>query len=169
MQLETLTLIPASPRDRVGSLDAEQGYVAASSGITLTLNGPLNISTGDTTIGTSGYSSPLLAATLTGSGNLNKTGAGRLIVSGNSPNWSGNTTIQSGTLRAIAPNALGTGSYTKALSGATFEVAEGITLSENVELDGLVSLSGNNSITACFASIKFDVQQDSLTLTDTVF
>ena len=156
------------------SLDAEQGYVASSSGITLALNGPLNISTGNTTIGTSGDSSPpLMAATLTGSGNLNKSGAGRLIVSGDSSSWSGNTTIQAGTLRATATNALGTGSYTKAQSGAIFEVAGGISLGENVELDGgkLLSLSGDNSITLPVllrSSSTIEVKQDSLTLSDTV-
>ena len=104
---------------------------------------------------------------------MNKAGAGRLIVSGNSSSWSGNTTIQSGTLRAIASNALGTGSYTKAQSGATFEVAGGISLGENVELDGgkLVSLSGNNSITMPVllrSSSTIEVQQDSLSLSNTV-
>ena len=75
------------------SLSAATGYVASSSAITLNLGGPLTITAGDAT-----QTNKFFAATLTGSGNLNKAGAGRLIVSGIAF-LSGNTTIQSGTAR----------------------------------------------------------------------
>ena len=151
------------------NLTASTGYVSTSSGMTLNLGGPLAISAGDST-----QTDKFFAATLAGSGNLTKAGSGRLILSGNSSGWSGNTTIQNGTLRAVAANSLGGGGYfTKAESGTIFEVDGGITLPEVIQLDGatLLSLSGNNSITSSVSLLSdstIQVQQDSLTLSGPV-
>ena len=68
------------------------------------------------------FASPQFAATLVGSNNLTKSGNGRLILSGNSNTWSGTANVQGGTLRVSGNNALGTGTSTKVLSGATLEI-----------------------------------------------
>ena len=150
------------------SLFADTGYVAAASDITLALGGDLSISAGDTT-----QTDKFFAATLTGSGDLSKLGSGRLILSGNSPAWSGNTTIQAGMLRATAANALGTASFTKADSGAMLELDGGLIFAENIELDGgkLVNVSGDNTAASPIIfrnSSTIDVRQDSLTLSDSL-
>ncbi|QNI56701.1 putative conserved secreted CHAT domain-containing protein [Synechococcus sp. BIOS-E4-1] len=154
------------------SLQAGVGFVEAASGVTLDLKGPLNISTGDTNVGTSDSNSPALAATLTGSGLLAKTGNGGLILSGNSSTWSGPIDVQQGTLRVNGANALGaagTASPTTVQSGATLQLAGGISLAENIELRGgtLTNWSGDNTVTGSLrlASSAFvDARQDSLTL-----
>ena len=150
------------------TLKAGTGFVEAASGVTLALGGPLEVSTGDATIGTTGNSSPELAATLTGSGDLTKTGNGRLILSGSSSTWSGTTDVQGGALRVIGASALGTASATKVQSGAKLEVAGGISLAESVELWGgtLTNWSGDNTVSRQVLlrqSSSVDVQQDSLT------
>ena len=154
------------------TLQAGAGYLEAAPGVTLALGGPLNVSTGDITIGTAGFASPELAATLTGTGPLTKTGTGRLILSGNSNTWSGTTNVQAGTLRVSGANALGTSASTKVLSGATLEIDGGISLAENIELNSgstLLNWSGDNTITLPLllrdnGSRVVDVRQDSLTL-----
>jgi autotransporter-associated beta strand protein len=152
-------------------LEADSGYVQAD-GITLTLNGPLDIETGDTTIGTTGFASPQFAATLVGSQNLTKSGNGRLILSGNSNTWSGTANVQGGTLRVSGNNALGTGTSTNVLSGATLEIDGGIIIGENIELRSgstLLNWSGNNTITLPVllrdnGSRVIEIRQGNLTL-----
>ncbi len=145
------------------ALQAGAGFVEAAPGITLALGGPFNVSTGDTTALFE------LAATLTGSGDLTKTGNGQLILSGNSGSWSGSTDVQGGTLRVSGANALGTAAPTKIQSGATLELAGGISLAENIELWGgtLTNWSGDNTVTSPLllkSSAFVDARQDSLTL-----
>ncbi|WP_231857207.1 CHAT domain-containing protein [Synechococcus sp. MIT S9509] len=151
------------------SLQAGVGFVEAASGVTLDLQGPLNISTGDTTIGTPSFSAPELAATLTGSGDFTKTGKGRLILSGSSSTWSGRTDVQNGTLRVSGSNALGAGGLTKVQNGATLELDGGISLAANIELEGgtLTNWSGDNTLTSPVllkSSAFVDARKNSLTL-----
>ena len=150
------------------SLSADTGYVAAASGITFDLVGDMSISVGDIN-----QTDKFFAATLTGVGDLSKLGSGRLILSGNSPAWSGNTTIQAGMLRATAANALGTASFTKADSGSTLELDGGLIFSENIELDGgkLLNVSGNNTAALPVLlrnSSVIEVQQGTLVLSDSL-
>ena len=149
-------------------LEAGAGYVQ-SDAINLTLNGPLNISTGDANIGTAGFASPEFEAKLLGSKNLTKNGAGRLILSGNSSTWSGAANVQAGTLRVSSANALGASTSTNILANATLEVDGGISLAENIELNAdsnLVNVSGDNTITQTLlikSSANIDMQGGSLT------
>ena len=135
----------------------------------MNLGGPLTISAGDST-----QTDKFFAATLTGDGNLAKTGSGRFILSGNSPSWTGDIALQEGTLRSTAANSLGGGGYFfAAASGTTFEIKGGITLNDQISLDGakLLSLSGDNSITSSVglqSSSTIEVQQDSITLNGAV-
>ena len=132
------------------SLKAASGYVQGSEAITLNLGGQLEIATGDNTIGTAGFASPALASTLAGNGNLVKSGAGRLILSGNNSSWTGASVVQSGSLRVLGANSLGLSSAgTEVQSAGTLEIGSGLTLAEPITLAGgkLMSLSGQNTIT----------------------
>ncbi len=152
------------------TLKAGAGFAEAAEGITINLSGPLEIGTGDSTIGTSGYQSPAFAATLTGDGNLVKNGNGRLILSGNNSNWNGTTIVESGSLRVISANALGSStSSTTVQSAGTLEVSGGITIAEPIILSKgkLISLDGNNTLTETLqliGSSSLKVRQDTLTL-----
>ncbi len=152
------------------TLKAGAGFAEAAEGITINLSGPLEIGTGDSTIGTSGYQSPAFAATLTGDGNLVKNGNGRLILSGNNSNWNGTTIVESGSLRVISANALGSStSSTTVQSAGTLEVSGGITIAEPIILSKgkLISLDGNNTLTETLqliGSSSLEVRQDTLTL-----
>lgn len=67
-----------------------------------------------------------LNGTVSGAGNLVKTGAGRLILSGNNA-YSGGTSLQSGVLRVLSDNALGSeGVYFQ--GGATLDYGDGVEL-----------------------------------------
>ena len=153
-------------------LEASAGYVQ-SDAISISLNGPLDISTGDTTIGTTGFASPEFAASLTGSDNLTKTGNGRLILSGNSNTWSGTTNVQGGSLRVSSANALGTSAPTRLSANTVLEIDGGVSLSENIELNSdssFVNVSGSNSITKPVllkSSANIDLQAGTLTLNPT--
>ena len=152
------------------TLKAGAGFAEAADGITLNLSGPLEIATGDSTIGTAGFGAPAFAATLTGDGNLIKSGTGRLILSGNSSSWTGNTVVESGALRVSGANALGSSTSTTSVQSAgTLEISGGISLAEPILLykGKLMSLSGNNTITETLqliGSSTVEVLQDSLTL-----
>ena len=150
-------------------LEAGAGYVK-SDAISLSLNGPLDISTGDANIGTIGFASPEFAASLTGSKDLTKSGNGRLILTGDSNTWSGTTNVQGGFLRVVNSNALGTSASTKLLANAALEIDGGISLSENIELNtdsSLVNVSGNNVVTQPVllkSNANIDLQAGTLTL-----
>ncbi|WP_115120140.1 CHAT domain-containing protein [Synechococcus sp. UW105] len=132
------------------SLKASSGYVQGAEAITLSLSGPLDIATGDNTIGTAGFTSPALASTLKGTGGLTKSGSGRLILSGNNVDWTGTTIVQTGSLRAVGANALGGASAgTEVQSGGTLEISGGLTIPEPITLAGgkLMNLSSQNILT----------------------
>ena len=81
---------------------------------------------------------------VTGSGNLKKIGAGTLTLSG-SNNYSGTTTITSGTLTASKIGSIGTGALT--LSNATLSAPQGTVPASSVTITGdstFISTSGWN-------------------------
>ncbi|EAU75148.1 CHAT domain-containing protein [Synechococcus sp. RS9916] len=147
------------------TLKAGAGYVAAAADVSLNLGGALDIASADTRPDISPF-----AATLTGSGGLFKSGNGRLILSGNNSNWTGEALVEQGTLRVASGNALGSPSFrTKVEKGATLELFGGITVPEPIDLAGgsLVNTSGANTLTSriqLLGSSIVEVQQDSLTL-----
>ncbi|WP_115016038.1 CHAT domain-containing protein [Synechococcus sp. UW140] len=152
------------------SLKAASGYVQGAKSVTLRLGGALEIETGDTTIGTSGFTSPSLASTFVGAGNLVKTGAGRLILSGNNSGWTGDAEVKAGSLRIIGANALGDSSMaTRVDSGASLEISGDISVDEPITLAGgtLVNWSGDNTLAnkvKLIGSSTIDLRQDGLTL-----
>ena len=147
------------------TLNAGTGFVEAAAGINLNLGGALEISTGDSRPGL-----PEFAATLTGTGDLFKRHDGRLILSGNNSNWTGNTLVEEGTLRVTSDDALGSALVpTKVETDATLELSGGITVPEPIDLAGgtLVSISGANTLTngiELLGSSTVEVQRDSLSL-----
>ncbi len=155
------------------NLNAGAGFVEGASGSQLILNGPLQVSTGDSTIGTPTYGSQALASTLSGSGDLTKSGHGRLIMSGNNAGWSGEVTVESGALRVTNSNALGASNIpTTVKAGATLELSGDITLDEPVVLEGgvLRNWSGNNSLKQTLTlngSSTVDMTQGELNLNPT--
>ena len=84
---------------------------------------------------------------LTGTGSLVKTGAGTLLLSG-SGNFTGGTTIASGTLTASVPRALGTGSVVVG-SGGSLAVASALDLggfAVTTEPGSVVSVASGGSL-----------------------
>ena len=71
-------------------ISATTGYLEGANAATVTLNGPTTFLVGD-----AGNTSNKLASALVGSAGttLSKTGAGRLIISGASPNWRGDIVL----------------------------------------------------------------------------
>ena len=67
---------------------------------------------------------------ITGAGGLIKTGAGTLTVTGNN-SYSGGTTL-TGNLKLAHNNAAGTGSITVTSTGGTVQLANGVTVSNNI-------------------------------------
>ena len=147
------------------TLNAGAGFVEASADINLNLGGDLKISTGDSRPGL-----PEFAATITGSGGLFKSGNGQLILSGPNSSWTGNTSVEQGTLGVTSADALGsTLSPTKVETGATLELSNDITIPEPIDLAGgtLLSSSGDNTVTHLVLlqdSSTVEVPQGSLTL-----
>lgn len=88
------------------------------------------------------FQSGQILANLAGSGTLNKTTTGTLILAGNNT-YTGQTAVQAGVLNIRHGNALGTtgsGNGTTVSSGATLEIQGGLTTNEDITLVG----SGHN-------------------------
>lgn len=97
-----------------------------------------------------------ISGALSSTGNLVKEGTGgKLILSGDNSNYSGNIYVNAGTLQAGNSNALGnTTGKTSVSGGATLEVTGNISTAESLDLSGtgyngagaLNNLSGNNTV-----------------------
>ncbi|EAQ70461.1 putative conserved secreted CHAT domain-containing protein [Synechococcus sp. RS9909] len=152
------------------TLNAGAGFVEGAAAATLALNGPLKISTGDSTIGTPGASAPAFAATLSGNGDLFKVGNGRLILSGNNSGWTGAATVEAGALRLLDANALGSAAASTTVeSGAALELSGGLNVGEPIMLKGgtLRNWSGVNTLSSTLTlngTSSLDLRQDRLIL-----
>jgi fibronectin-binding autotransporter adhesin len=118
-------------------------------------------------------------ANTSGSGNVTKTNAGTLILSGNNT-YSGPTTVSVGTLAVASDNALGsTASGTTVASGAVLQLQGGVTVpAEALTLNGtgisgggaLVNTSGTNTfggnVTVNSSSVRINSNAGSLSLTN---
>jgi outer membrane autotransporter protein len=83
------------------------------------------------TDGCAGYSAA-------GSWRLAKTGAGTLVLTGNNT-FSGGVTINGGTIRVGHDNALGTGTFT--VLGSTLDIQDGITISNDTDLQANLDIN----------------------------
>ena len=104
-------------------------------------------------VGTSGAST-LFSGRINSAGQLTKTGAGTLTLSGNN-SYTGPTTVQQGVLRITHANALGAASTgTTVQNGATLQVESGINVAEPLTLNGtgvggVGALHRTESCTSC--------------------
>lgn len=82
---------------------------------------------------------------ISGSGNITESGNGGLLLNGDNAGYTGTVTVNSATLFASSPNAIGTGSAPGAIinSGADFVMVSCIPF----DLNGNLTLNGNSSIT----------------------
>ncbi len=99
-------------------------------------NGTISIAA-NSVIDVSGTGSLTISANLTGSSTIDKLSNGTLILSGTNSGYSGNITVDAGILQVQTTNSvLGTGRTTVA-SGATLEINDGRTLTNNLTLNGV--------------------------------
>ncbi len=89
----------------------------------------------------SGAGSLLLAGA--GDGYLNQTGASAVVISGNNSSYSGNTYLTGPSVVAASSNAFGTGTLILT-TGSLFAEAGGLTLSNNLVLNGNFTLGGSS-------------------------
>lgn len=98
-----------------GTLLYTGGTVAIDRGMLMQGGGVVNVDSAATTLEISG--------TITGGGNLAKTGDGTLVLSGAANNYSGGTNVFGGTLRVLSPGALGTGGVRMGLAGTQLDLS----------------------------------------------
>jgi fibronectin-binding autotransporter adhesin len=89
-----------------------------------------------------------LAAILAGNGSLTKSGNGTLILSGdNSANYTGNVTVNGGTLSVASDATLGQNGGNVNLTNATLQIGSAGTLNRNLSIGGTnVSLNVNGTV-----------------------
>ena len=125
-----------------GTLIAAGGTsLDALTGVTLQNN--VQVDAGQLTV--PGTADLTLAGDISGLGGLTKEGTATLTLAG-ANSYGGGTTLSAGTLQVGNDTALGTGDIT-ARDGAALSASTAVTLSNNVLLDGSVTVDGNNDIT----------------------
>jgi fibronectin-binding autotransporter adhesin len=140
--------------------------VSVSEGATFDLNdlsetigslagaGTVTLGTGTLTLG-GDNSSTEFSGVISGTGGLTKTGAGTLTLSGAST-YTGNTTINAGTVSISAESNLGAGTSDIIFGGGTLSVTEGFTANTGKVLnftgDGTVNVAANETLTFTDAS-----------------
>jgi fibronectin-binding autotransporter adhesin len=129
-------------------------YTGASGSSVSTTNTNMSLAAGTTSTLNNANGTVTISANIAGSGNLNKSGAGTVVLSSNSSSYSGAISVNEGVLNIRANNALGTtAGGTSVASGAVLQVQGGITVSDDLNLSGggvsttgaLRSISGDNT------------------------
>ncbi|MBF7993701.1 autotransporter-associated beta strand repeat-containing protein [Rahnella laticis] len=127
-----------------GAQFASDGYVV--SGGTITTNtADTQIRVGDGTAEGADYVATINSV-IAGTGGIDKTDAGKLILTGNNT-YSGGTQISAGTLQVAADNNLGLSGGTLGFNGGTLLYAAAFDTARNVSLQsggGTVNTNGNN-------------------------
>ncbi|MGZ8174976.1 DUF4347 domain-containing protein, partial [Methylobacter sp.] len=120
-----------------GTITLDGGTLATIGVTGLAIDNAIVLAAGGGTVNISGASlSNTLSGIISGNGTLTKTAGGTLTLSGNNT-YTGATTVSLGTLIAGHANALGTtAGSTSVASGATLQLANGITLTENLSING---------------------------------
>ncbi len=106
--------------------------------------------TGNATIKTTEFADVTLSGSISGSGNLTKTGPGTLIISGE--NSYGNTTISEGTLQVgdiVSVGTFGTGSSVSVAVGAevVFDLPANATVTQTISGGGILRKRGSGALT----------------------
>ena len=129
--------------DTTGTVSNNMSIYNVASNQTMTLSG--SITAQNTTYDVASGTTLSINGTISGSGGVTKNGTGTLSISGNN-SYTGNTTINSGTLRAGATNALGDTSEVMVNSGGSLLIAasEAIDNAAAVKLNGgTIEFDGN--------------------------
>ncbi len=144
----TVTINNGGVFDLNGKLETIGGLNSASSGSLVQL-----ASGGTLTVVNSSANS--FAGTFTGSGDLTKSGVGRLTLSGASGSYSGTVNVNAGIVAVQTGTALGTGTVNVA-SGGNIEVQNNVTMANVFSIAGngsgasdgaIENFSGNNTLT----------------------
>jgi autotransporter-associated beta strand protein len=98
-----------------------------------------------------------------GMGGINaNAGTGRVVLSNNTNNYAGGTTLTSGTLEAGSNGALGAGALN--LNGGTFQANPAVMLTNNLVVNGSATIGGSNDIN--FAAGTATLMTGTLTVTN---
>jgi len=119
----TLAVTGTFTNSRVTTLSASGGTIAPSSGTTLTWNGKIS-----------------------GDGALNISGAGTLVLGGIN-DYTGGTTIHSGTVSINAETRLGDKSGALTMAGGTLVINSSITIAREISLTGAATISPSGTTT----------------------
>ena len=124
----------------------QQGIISASSGYTV--NGATISVVGSGTNGVTVTNGSALTFNggLTGSGDLNKVGAGTLFVGGNSTGFNGALRLNEGSVNLTATNALGTGVLIQSNGSSTAIFSAGGTYNDNMSLYNASFANGGNTL-----------------------
>ena len=122
-----------------GAGSAELGAQISTSG-DQTYSGPITLS-GDTGLSAGGTAT--VDGIISGGSSLSWSGTGTLVLDG-ANDYTGGTTLYSGTVEVGDDSAFGTGGV--AVSGGTLVASEWVSLGNNIDLDGTTTLSGSNNI-----------------------
>ena len=163
------------PSDASGDLPLSAGSTVLSAASAMNnLSGSANINTDGNNLELKNTSTTTYSGVLSGSGNITKSGTGRINLSGTNT-YSGTTTISDGTLGITSAGKIGNGSYSGTLSnsgtflyassadqtlsgvisgtgGITASGSGTVTLSGSNTFTGSVTLSGSGSVTASHAN-----------------
>ena len=157
---------------------AATGIITSEAGNTLTVSNTIALNSADGGLLTQGAGNIILSNSISGAGNISKSGNGVLELGGNNT-YQGETSVSGGTLRVTHQNALGAATAPRTAvrqpittlgSGATLELAAGasgaFTIGETLHLASgggtLRNVSGSNIWSG---RIRFNITSDTPSLT----
>jgi autotransporter-associated beta strand protein len=93
------------------------------------------------------------SASISGTGSLNKSGAGTLVLSASSI-FSGGTTLSAGALRIENTSALGTGSLVQSDGASTLQINAGGTIASSMALYKVAFINGGNTLSGTITNLN---------------
>jgi len=124
----------------------QQGIISASSGYTVNGATISVVGSGTNGITVTNGSALTFNGGLTGSGDLNKVGAGTLFVGGNSTGFNGALRLNEGSVNLTATNALGTGVLIQSNGSSTAIFSAGGTYNDNMSLYNVSFTNSGNTL-----------------------
>lgn len=154
----------------VGTILVEDGDMLVTNGNALG-SGTLQINNG-TAVYINASTDSVMAANLTGAGNFEKAGAGRVTLTGNGSQFGGNIAIQNGTLQIAGDQNIGTspgGVFINTLGTLQLDTAGSTNLATVVYGSGRVVKTGTGTVFMTGANTYSggtDIQQGAIRVTD---
>ncbi|WDA39802.1 autotransporter-associated beta strand repeat-containing protein [Erythrobacter sp. BLCC-B19] len=154
----------------VGTILVEDGDMLVTNGNALG-SGTLQINSG-TAVYINATADSVMAASLTGAGNFEKAGAGRITLTGNGSQFGGNIAIQNGTLQIAGDQNIGTspgGVFINTLGTLQLDTAGSTNLATVVYGSGKVVKTGTGTVFMTGANTYSggtDIQQGAIRVTD---